>query len=164
MSTTSPSTDNLSLLQAVLHFTETGGSIRHLGNAPKIDASPSVTTLDHYSSMTPRRKKDKTFTTAQSLKIDVELEEITPANIALLFGHASFTSGAITIFKDSSITGALLITGTNDQGNAYEWSLTTCEIRAAGTFSLITGDTVAKIPLSIEVYEPFGTISEIMAT
>lgn len=169
MSTTSPSTNNLSLLQGEIRFHETGGSQRHLGNAPKIDLTPSATTLDHFSSMTPSRKKDKTFTTAQSLKGDVDLEEITPANLALFFGHASWSSGAITIFKDSVVTGALLITGTNDQGNKFEYACPSCEIRPTGTINLITGDAVAKMPLSIEIFYDagiggFATITEIVAT
>jgi hypothetical protein len=156
---------NYSLFQAIVQIKPAGaGAFVDIGNAPKVSIGLSVDFTEHLSSRTPSPEVDFTYTTKKSGTIDIELEEATAYNLALYALHDGYTSGPITILKDAVIAARMLITGTNDQGNIFEWDLTSVQLRPKGTMELISGNTIGKIPLSGTLLSPFGTITPIVPT
>jgi hypothetical protein len=137
------STANYSLFQAIVTF----GSV-DVGNAPKVSITLQVDYTEHLSSRTASPAVDFTFTTKKTGTIDMTLEEATMANLALYALHDGYTTGAITILKDAVISGAFTITGTNDQGNAFIWTLSNVQLRPKGAMELISGNNIATIPIS----------------
>lgn len=161
------SVNNYSLNQAIVSFksaTTNIGTWVDLGNAPKVSIGLTVEFTEHLSSRTPTPEVDFTYTTKKSGTIAIDLEESTLYNLALYALHDGYASGAITILKDTVISGSFLITGTNDQGNAFEWYLQTVQIRPSANIELISGNNIAVIPLQGTLLTPFGTITAITAT
>lgn len=159
------SSANYSLFQAIVSFKPQGsGTWVDIGNAPKVSITLQVDYTEHLSSRTPSPEVDYTYTTKKTGTIDIELEEATMYNLALYALHNGYASGPITILKDAVIAGSFLITGTNDQGNVFEWDLTTVQLRPKGAMELISGNTIGKIPLSGTLLSPFGTITQIVPT
>ncbi|MFO1147806.1 MAG: hypothetical protein U1E62_05450 [Alsobacter sp.] len=151
---------NYSLFQAIVEFGATD-----IGNAPKVSITLQVDYTEHLSSRTPSPEVDFTFTTKKTGTIDISLEEATLFNLALYALHDGYTTGAVTILKDSVIEGDFTITGTNDQGNAFIWALNVVQLRPKGTMELISGNNIAVIPISGSILsdpvDGFGTITAV---
>jgi hypothetical protein len=165
----SPSVLNYFIGTGILSF-DAGqtGTYRDLGNAPSFQMKPTLTKIEHNSSRDGSRSVDRTLITGQKIEVTIELEEITPANLALAFlGSASEnTAGqtAIEIFTQSSVSGRLKLVGTNNVGTRFEVILNNVEFTPDAEFDWIseeiTSITLAGIATNT-VGGSFGTITEI---
>jgi len=168
---TSPNTDNYFIGKGVCYFTPTGGVERDLGNAPEVEITPTVEKLDHFSSRTGVRTKDRSVTIEKGTTLRIVLEEVTAENIAMLLldnDVVTNTDGTKTlrILKDTEITGAFRFDGTNDVGNRVDINLPSVSFGPSGSFSAIS-DEWGQIEITAEVLvteytdgtSDFGTIT-----
>lgn len=151
---TSPDVSNYGILKGTIKFTPTGGAQRDLGNAPEVELTPEIEKLDHFSSRTGVRSKDRSVVLEKSMTLRVVLDELTAENIAmLLLGEVSeVTDGTkhFEIFTESEITGQIDFTGTNDVGNKVDLVLPNVSFGPSGSLGLIS-DEWGQIELSGEV-------------
>lgn len=161
---TSPSTLNYFIGKGTISFTATGGSARDLGNAPEVELTPAIEKLDHFSSRSGVRSKDRTIVLEKTLTLRIVLDEITADNLALLLlGGTVDTTNTFTIYENSEITGSLVFTGTNDVGNQVTMTLPNVSFTPTGSLNLISDEwgqieLTADVLLDDSTVPTFGTI------
>ena len=117
----SPSALNYTIFKAIVYIKLAGESAyRDVGNVPVATFTPSNETLDHFSSRTGVRTKDKQIVLSKSGTLAITFEEMTPENLALaLLGDIAVNSAGETelaIFSQNSLSGAVKIEGQNEVG------------------------------------------------
>jgi hypothetical protein len=117
----SPSTLNYFVGKGTLAYTETGGTLRSLGNCPSFKVTPTMEFLEHFSSMGGVKEQDDEILIQKTGQVEITLDEITLENLALvLFGTIEVgTPDEFEIMAASAKTGLLTLTGTNDKGNQF---------------------------------------------
>ncbi|MGR9252742.1 phage tail tube protein [Rhizobium leguminosarum] len=140
----SPNTLNYFIGKGIIKFTPAGGVQRDLGNAPEIEITPTIEKLDHFSSRSGVRKKDRTVVTEKGATIRIVLDEVTAENLALqLMGEVSTSTDGTKSFRimsESEITGVIDFTGTNDVGNQVDMHLSNVSFGPSGSFNLISDE------------------------
>lgn len=164
---TSPSVNNYYIGKGIVSFKKAGDSaFRDLGNVPVFEFTPSIDKLDHFSSRSGVKKKDRSVAVQKTASVKLTLDEWSAANLALaLLGEIDTNTAGqevIDIFAASSIQGELKFTGTNDVGARFEWHLLSVEFIPGNSVSPIseewgtlevTGDVLA-------VSGSFGTVTK----
>lgn len=163
---TSPNILNYFIGKGILYFTPTGGVERDMGNAPSFKFTPKITKLDHFSSREGIKSKDQSIIQAKEATVDITLDEITPANLALaLFGIAGTdTSGDATfdLLSESEITGSLRFVGSNEVGNKFTVVVNSVSFTPNAGFDFIS-DNEGQIQLTGDCFVvagSFGTVTE----
>jgi len=88
---------NLSYGKGGVYFQEDGESgLLHLGNVPKFEATPTIETEDHYSSLAGFKTKDRVINTEKSLAIALDFEEYSVENMKIAFNSTDIVAGAQT--------------------------------------------------------------------
>ena len=168
---TAPNTSNYYIGKGIVSFKKSGDSTyRDLGNATIFEFAPNITKLDHFSSRTGVKTKDRSVVTEKSGTINLTLEEWTIENLQLaLLGDqpeaiSSGNNKVFNIFASNQISGALRFVGTNDVGPRFQWDLNDVSFvpgksvnpisEAWGALELV-GDVLA------DTNGVFGTITEI---
>ena len=165
----SPSPLNYFIGKGICKFTPTAGVQRDLGNAPEVELTPTIEKLDHFSSRSGVRTKDRSIVLEKGMTLRLVLEELTAENLAmLLLGDVVENSDGtkqFQIFENSEITGSFLFTGTNDVGGQVTITLPSVSFGPTGSFSPIS-DEWGSIEVTAEVLateytdgtSDFGTI------
>jgi hypothetical protein len=153
----SPDIRNYTVGKGIVSFQKNGsGSFRDIGNCPGFEFTPSVEKLDHFSSRTGVKKKDRSVTVSTEGELKITMEEFSPENMALaLMGDVDVDStgrAQIEILSLGEITGKVKFVGTNDIGQQYTWLFTNVSFTPSSTLSPlsdewgtieITGETLA---------------------
>ena len=150
----SPSIYNYSVNKATVTFEATP-----LGNCPEIELTPENTQLDHISSMAGIGSVDRTVVTQQKLSIRIVMDEWSEHNVRLaIMGPAS---GTINIFSEPEREGELVITGTNDVGQQFTWTLPSVSFLPTGSINLISEEwaTMEVTGTVNAIAGVFGTVS-----
>jgi hypothetical protein len=167
----SPDILNYAIGKATVSWTPTGGAARDLGNAPEIEITPNIEFLDHFSSRSGIRSKDRSVAVETGATVRVVLDEITADNLAmLLFGSGTLgvvgTNSAgekeFDILAVAEVTGALTVTGTNSVGNKFTMVLPSVSFQPTGSWAVISEEWNT-IEITGEVLESdgsFGTVTE----
>jgi len=97
------------------------GTKRDLGNVPEFELTPEIETLDHFSSRTGVRTKDRSIVLSKAMTVRIVMEEWTPENLAmaLLGTVSSDTVGGgsdIDIFSKNSVSGVLEFVAAGEVG------------------------------------------------
>lgn len=121
----SPNILNYYVGKGTVSFKKTGDmSFRDLGNVPEFEFTPEVEKLEHFSSRSGVKSKDRTIVIEKKGTIKLTMEEWTAANLALaLLGTVGADSDGrevIDIFGENAISGELKFTGTNEVGPKWE--------------------------------------------
>lgn len=146
----SPSTDNYFIGKGTVTF-----ATRDLGNCPSFKLTPTLTKLDHFSSRSGTKKKDKSVVTEAAVTLSMQLDEITDENLALAFMGGTPSGGVFSLLAVSQIEGVVAFTGTNDIGQHVAWTGSVSFIPKEG-FDLIS-DGWAVITLEGEVLADAST-------
>jgi hypothetical protein len=163
----SPSPLNYFIGKGNVYFTPTGGTERHLGNAPSARLEPKVEKKEHFSSMQGIQEKDDTFIIRKSGTLTLTLDEITLENLQMALFGGTIAVGpprSFELFAANEVTGAIRIEGTNEKGNQFEAEIAKVSFDP-GSFDFI-GDDYATIELTgecLSVGGSFGTITETQA-
>jgi hypothetical protein len=163
----SPSILNYFIGTGILSWQAGGaGAFRDLGNAPSFRMKPTLTKIEHNSSRDGSRSVDRTLISGQKIEVTIELEEITPANLAMAFlGEQSQNSAGqtvVSLFTQSSVQGKLRFVGTNNVGTRYEVELTSVEFTPDSEFDWISEEitSITLVGIATNVTGSFGTITE----
>jgi hypothetical protein len=114
----SPSTDNYTLGRGIVYFDRLVGSTyqgeRDMGNTPAFNVSVALEKLDHFSSRSGLKAKDKTVITQVTPTCTFTLDEINVENIALMF-----MANTATITQAAALDGVAVTLTTSSVGNRY---------------------------------------------
>jgi len=126
----------------VLFKPEGEDSYFHLGNAPSCVLTPTVETVDHFSSMTEERTLDDTIVTSKAGEITITLEEATANNLRLMLlgtlDEDAYGDIVIDLFTQTSITGAFLFVATNAKGPRWRAALPKVTMIPTGGVEMIS--------------------------
>lgn len=165
---THPNVEFYTIGRGELKWTPTGGTQRSLGNAPEIELTPEVTKLDHYSSMSGVRSKDKSVVTETKLTIRIVLDEISAENLKLLLMGGSITTAqngekSFSPLAVSEIEGALVFTGSNTVGSQVDLSFSKVSFTPSGSLNVISEEW-NQVEITGEVLAVSGSYGTITVT
>ncbi len=142
---TSPNADNYFIGKGYVEFqVENGTGYVHLGNCPEVEFTPTVDILDHFSSMSGVRTKDRKVVREKSATLRIVMEELNPHNLGLVvMGDVTDpvspdTTYTIDIFSLSEIKGAMRFVGQNDVGARVQWDWPLVSITPSSSINLIS--------------------------
>lgn len=152
--------------KGIVSFQKTGDvAYRDVGNVPEFEFTPALEELEHFSSRSGVRSKDRTIVIEKSGSLRIVLEEFTMSNLALAFlgTLTEDTSGSvIDIFAENSITGAVRFVGQNEVGARFQVDFPNVSFIPSGSVGLIT-DEWGQIELTGDVLVDetgsFGTVT-----
>lgn len=136
---------NYTIGKGIASFKKSGEvAFRDLGNCPAFEFTPTAETLDHFSSRTGVRKKDRSVAVSMEGELKITMEEFTVDNLALaLMGNIDEDSSGrpvIDILQNSSITGEIKFVGTNDVGQKFEWLFNNVSFIPSSTVSPLSDE------------------------
>jgi len=140
-----PNVDNYFIGKGVLQFKFEGESVyRYVGNVPELEFSPTLETLDHFSSMEGVRSKDKTIVLEKGGTIRIVMEELVARNLAMFFlGIPDETDPfepSIEIFGTNLVSGAVKFFGTNEVGPRWTFDFNKVDFVPSGSFNPISDE------------------------
>jgi hypothetical protein len=140
---------------------------RDLGNVPVFEFTPTIEQLEHFSSRSGVRTKDRTVVLEKGGQIAITLEEWNTANLAIaLLGDVSSDSlgrEVIEIFATNAVSGELKFKSTNEVGPRYEWHFLKVDFIPGEALSPIT-DEFGGLQLTGEIATvggSFGTVTKL---
>lgn len=147
--------------RGVVEFKKDGQSDwRDLGNVSVFELVPAVEKLDHFSSRTGVRTKDKSIVLEKSMTVRIVTDNITPHNLELaLLGDTPVAGSggdySLNIFKNSEIAGEIRFTGANDYGPKVNIHLPDVSLIPSSAIGFIS-DEWGQIELTGEVLDSDG--------
>jgi hypothetical protein len=139
------STENYYVGKAIITWQGTNESdARDIGNVPECEFSFNINKLDHFSSRTGVKSKDKSVVIEKSATVRLVLEEITAENMALALGGGAITTDSdgnkvFGLMASNAQEGTLTITGTNEIGKMVHW-VGTVSFAPSGSFNPISDE------------------------
>jgi hypothetical protein len=136
---------NYTIGKGIASFKKTGESLfRDLGNVPAFEFTPTAETLDHFSSRTGVKSKDRSVVVSTEGELKITMEEFTVENLALaLMGNIDEDSSerpVIDILQNSSITGEVKFVGTNSVGQQFTWLFNNVSFIPSSTVSPLSDE------------------------
>lgn len=174
VSDSSPNTENYFIGKGICYFKKTGETAyRHLGNAPEVEYTAEIETLEHFSSLDGIKVRDLSIVTSQKATIRIVLEEGTAKNwgLALMadpdtaYSHSSSTF--ITTSGSTALTGVSPTSGlvagrryqisgtgvpTSDTMVFNGGSTATLEVAATAAGTVSAAGTISA-PIAMSVFE-----------
>lgn len=141
----SPNVGNYFVGKGRVQFKPEGSSNwRYMGNCPSFEFEATLETLDHFSSMEGVKSKDETIILSKGGTLTMQLEELTPANLAIfLLADPDLSdplNPEIEIFAENLKSGAVRFIGTNDVGPRYTFEFNKVDFVPSGSFNLISDE------------------------
>lgn len=136
-------TDLLQVGKGIAVFKPNGSTtFKDLGNCPQIELTPQFTTLDHFTSRTGVKLRDKRIITEQLMELKVVMEEYAAQNLAIMLAGTIDTSDPlfpiIHIGSNPINTGEFRFYGTNAQGPKWNVVLPSVDFIPTGTLAFIS--------------------------
>lgn len=140
---TSPNVENYFIGKGIVSVKQAADAdYVDVGNVPEFEVTPNVTKLDHFSSRTGTRSKDRSIVTEKGLTLRMVLEELTARNLAMfLLGavdDADPAAVSIDIFSQASFIAAVKFVGTNDIGAKWTYIFPQVEFAPSSSLNLIS--------------------------
>lgn len=140
MPPTNPSTELYTLGKGVISIAEwSGGSASEysdVGNAPEFNVEITIEELNHFSSRSGARSKDKTATLEKGYKINFSLDEKSEGNLAR-FLMGTLDGHTIHALTATGKEYAIKFKADNPEGPNDTWEFWKCKLRPAGAVALI---------------------------
>lgn len=111
-----------------------------MGNCSSFEFTPTIEKLEHYSSRSGIKKRDKTVVLSKSGTLKLTLDEWSDENIALAVLGTADSTGAISIFTENAISCSIKIVENNEVGVSKTWEFPLVDIIPSGTIGLIGDD------------------------
>jgi len=118
-------------------------TFRDVGNVPEFEWQPEIEKLDHFSSRSGVKSKDRSIIVSKAGQTRIVLEEWTIDNLAVAFlGGKNVDAGTthIDIFNKSEVTGQLKFVGTNDVGTKFELLLLSVSFIPGSAINMISDE------------------------
>lgn len=152
---TSPDISNYFEGKGVVSFTPDGGTKRDLGNCLSFRVAPEFETKEHKNFRNGTTEIDVTSVSSKKGTVTLQLDEITPDNLAMFLFATQSTNSAgkqeLSILAADTVKGEIELVGANDQGSKYTVTLPVVSFVPTGEFDFIGED--------YGVIELVGTIS-----
>jgi hypothetical protein len=135
-------TDLLQVGKGIAVFKPQGSTtFKDLGNCPSIELTPNFTTLDHFSSRSGVKLRDKRIITEQIMELKVVMEEWAADNLAIMLAatqdNSDLSSPILNIGANPVNTGEFRFYGTNSVGPKWNVFLPSVDFIPSGTLALI---------------------------
>lgn len=116
-----------------------------LGNVPELEYEPTIEKLDHFSSRSGIKTKDKSVVIERGGTLRVLMEEITANNLAMLLMGTVGNDGpagepSVDIFTRDTVRGELKFHATNDVGPRWDLHFYNVEFAPSGSFNPISDE------------------------
>lgn len=115
-----------------------------VGNVTELELTPNVDKLDHFSSMSGTRSKDKSIVIEKGYELRMVMEEWIPSNLQIaLMGtvdDSNLAAVAITIGDQNSIEGQLRYVGENDVGPQWTFDFPEVSFSPSGSINPISDE------------------------
>jgi len=117
------------------------GAYKDVGNAPDFSLEPTEEVLDHFSSRSGKKTKDKQTTLESGATALFTIDSISVENFRLFLSGTTDTRGT-TISLNTSLSAeyGLRFISANAEGQNYRLELWKCRIRAGGAYGFISED------------------------
>ena len=145
MPASSPSSTLYTLGRGVLSIGEWSGATppgayTDVGNCPRFDVEVTEEKLDHYSSRSGTRQKDKTVVLETGYTLDFDLDEMSILNMKMYL--KATLSGANVLLANTVLDRefALKFVSDNPVGPNETWEFWRCQLSPGGTFSLLSDE------------------------
>jgi hypothetical protein len=139
----SPSTELYTIGKGVFWIAEwsggTPGAYADVGNCPKMEVEVTVETLDHFSSRSGAKNKDKSVVIERGYKVNFDLDEMARKNLAI-FLMGSQDGNTVHALTNTTKEYALKFKADNAAGPNDIWEFWKCSIKPSGATGLITED------------------------
>jgi hypothetical protein len=160
---------NYTIGKGIASFKKTGeASFRDLGNVIVFEFTPTAEVLDHFSSRTGVKSKDRSVVISTEGELKISMEEFTVENLNLaLMGNIDEDSTGrpvIDILQNSSVTGEVKFVGTNSVGQKYEWLFNNVSFTPSSTVSPLSDEWGAMEvtgQVLVDSNGKFGTVTHI---
>lgn len=165
---TAPNIENYYIGKGVVSFKRDGETdYRDLGNVPTFEFTPVIEKLDHFSSRSGVKSKDRTVVISKSGTVRLVMDEWDVNNLAMaLLGDISVNSDGnteIAIFASNAISGSLKFRSANEVGPKFEWVLNKVDFIPSANVSPIS-EEFGQLEVNGEVSAVnglFGTVVEL---
>lgn len=124
-----------------------------MGNVTSLEFTPKVTKLDHWSSRTGTRKKDRVVATAFEAELKLVAEEWTARNLQMATLATSSASGLVTTLDILTValrSCQLKFEGTNDVGPKWNFEFLNVTLTPSSALNTISEEW-GKIELTADV-------------
>lgn len=129
------------------------GDFRDVGNAPDVSIEPTEEVLDHFSSRSGRRSKDKQVTLESGATVLFSIDTVDVPNFQLFLAGTLHANGhKIHINMAPNTEWAVRFISDNADGQNYRLEIWKCKIRAAGAYGFIS-DEFATMAYTAEVLD-----------
>lgn len=140
-----PDADNYQVGKGIVSFKPEGeAAFIDLGNVAELEYAPTIEKLDHFSSRTGVKTKDKSIVVTRGGTLRVLMEELTAQNLAmLLLGSVdpdAVGGPSIDIFAVNSVKGEVKFTATNDVGPRWDLHFFNVEFSPSGSLNPISDE------------------------
>jgi len=140
-----PDTDNYQVGKGIVSFKPEGATeFVDLGNVAELEYTPDIQKLDHFSSRTGVKTKDRSIVQTRSGELRVLMEELTAHNMAMLLlgivDPAAVGGTSIDIFAVDSVKGEIKFVATNDVGPRWDLNFFNVEFVPSGSFNPISDE------------------------
>ena len=146
MPASSPSTTLYTLGRGILYVGSWTGATppvavtTDVGNCPKFDVEVTEEKLDHFSSRTGIKTKDKTVTLQAGYTLAFDLDEISMYNLAQYLRGTLVTASQISAMTALDAEYALKFVANNPAGPSETWHFYRVRLTPGGAFSLIADE------------------------
>ncbi|MCW2854368.1 MAG: hypothetical protein JWM84_4032 [Nocardioides sp.] len=140
---TSPNVDNYYVGKGIVSVSEDEGTTwRDVGNVPEFEWEPNLEKLDHFSSRTGVRTKDRSIITEKSATLRIVMEEFSADNLSMILMGEPAGAGPVTmdIMSQSEKVLAVRFVGTNDIGPKITLEFPRVSFTPSGSFSPISDE------------------------
>lgn len=141
---TSPDTSLYELGKGIVYIAEFAagvpGMYKDVGNCSKFDVEVTEESLDHFSSRSGTRKKDKTAILETGYTLSFDLDEISVLNMQMVL-KAGVQNGHVLLANTAlDKEYAIRFESDNPVGQNKKWEFWKCKLTPAGPISLISDD------------------------
>jgi hypothetical protein len=141
-------------------------SFRDIGNVTAFEFTPTAETLDHFSTRTGVKSKDRTVVVSMEGELKITMEEFTVENLALaLMGNIDVDSSdrpVIDLLQQSSIVGEVKFVGANTVGQKFTWLFNNVSFTPSSTVSPLSdewGSFEVTGQVLVDANGKFGTVT-----
>jgi hypothetical protein len=141
-----PDPENYAVGKGIVSFKPVGeADFIDLGNCPEIEYTPSIEKLDHFTSRSGIKTKDKSVVIERGGELRILMEEMTAFNLSLLMMGTVGNDGpageeSVDIFTADTLRGELKFEATNDVGPRWNLHFYNVEFAPSGSFNPISDE------------------------
>ena len=141
----SPSVDNYQVGKGIVSFMQDGDTeYRDLGNVSALSITADIETLDHFSSRSGVKSKDRSIILSKGATLNMTMDEVTARNVALMtagtIDEEAVGGAEVELFAQNAINGALRFTGTNEVGPKVTMDLPRVSFKPDGDLDFISDE------------------------